>query len=278
MKTALRSLILTAIVGLTCLAGQALSIVVAPTAVYLEHTTRSGTVTLYNPGDTPEEVTVEALFGYPTTDENGRLHLHVEDDSSDPRSAAGWLRAYPQRVVVPPGERQIIRLLGEPPADLPDGEYWARLAFTAQGETLRIDDRGRESDVNVGLDMRIRTIIAANYRKGTVTTGLEVHDLDPRIDDGRLVLRPRLERQGSAAYVSAMTLSLIDTAGEIVREWQEQVAVYREYHRLLDYDVSDLPAGDYRLRAHFTTNRDDVPEAFRLPTEPVVIETQVRRP
>ncbi len=275
MKTLIRSLTLTVLLGMGVLTAEALSIVVAPTAVYLEHSTRSATVTLFNPGTTPEEVTISTLFGYPTTDEDGRLHLFTDEAGDDPRSAAGWLRAYPQRVVVGPGERQVVRLLGEPPADLPDGEYWARLAITSGAESTQVGTVPGESDVRVGLDMRVRTVIAANYRKGSITTGLEIEDFQPWIEDGRLRLRPRLLRQGSAAYISALTLTLTDPNGEVVREWQEQVAVYREYHRLFEYDVSDLGPGPFRLRAQFSTDRDDVPAAFRLRTTPIEREAPV---
>ena len=275
MKTFVRSFALATLLGLGLLTAEALSIVVAPTAVYLEHQTRSATVTLFNPGTTPEEVTISTLFGYPATDAEGRLHLHTDETDQDPRSAAGWLRAYPQRVVVAPGQRQVVRLLGEPPADLPDGEYWARLAITSSGQSAPVGGVSGDSDVRVGVNMQVRTVIAANYRKGAVSTGLRVEEFQPWIEDGRLRLRPRLLRQGSAAYISELTLQLVDPNNQVAREWTEQVAVYREYHRLFDYDVSDLGPGPFRLRAHFTTDRDDVPEGFRLRTAPVEVDAPV---
>jgi hypothetical protein len=275
MKTFTRSLLLALFLGPLLLTAEAVSIIVAPTAVYLDHETRSATVTLFNPGDAPEEVSVTAIFGYPTTDAEGRLHLHTAEETDDPRSAAEWLRAYPERVIVPPGGRQTIRLLGDPPADLPDGEYWARLAVTSRGETAPIGGLPDESDVHVGVDMQIRTVIAANYRKGPLTTGLAVENFEPRIDEGVLIFRPRFARQGSAAYIAQLTLSLEDREGTVMREWQEQIAVYREYERRFQYPVADLGPGPFILRAHFTTDRSDVPEAFRLVTEPVELHAPV---
>jgi hypothetical protein len=265
-RLALRTSALTLLLGLTILAAEAASIVVAPTAVYIDHQTRSASVTLFNPGDTAEEVTIDAVFGYPATADDGTLYLHLDPDTDDPRSAAPWLRAFPRQVMVPPGARQVVRLLGEPPADLPDGEYWSRLVVTSRGQSIPVDAPPGSQGVRVGLDLEVRTVIAATYRKGAVDTGLDVGALDALVTDGSLRLRPRLVRQGSAAWIGTLRLALHDASGTEVRSWTEQVAVYEVYHRAFSYDVRDLPPGSYTLRAVFSTNRDDIPAAFRLPT------------
>jgi hypothetical protein len=277
-RLALRTSALTLLLGLTILAAEAASIVVAPTAVYIDHRTRSASVTLFNPSDTPEEVTIDAVFGYPATSDDGTLYLHLDPDTDDPRSAAPWLRAFPRQVVVAPGARQVVRLLGEPPADLPDGEYWSRLVITSRGQSIPVDAPPGAQGVRVGLDLEVRTVIAATYRKGPVETRLEVGALEPSVTDGTLRLRPRLVRQGSAAWIGSLRLSLHDAAGAEVRNWSEQVAVYEVYEREFSYDVADLPSGSYTLRAVFSTDRGDIPAAFRLPTSEQVLEAGVVLP
>jgi len=261
------------------LAGEAFSIVVAPTSVYMEAGSPSANLTLFNPSSVPEEVTIEAVFGYPTTDADGTLGLFLEEGSGDPRSAAGWIRAYPSRVVVPPGGRQVVRLLAEPPTGLEDGEYWTRLVVTSRGQRIPTEGAGDSPDVHVGLSLEVRTVIPATFRKGELSTGVTVDDLEPRVEDGTLILRPRIERQGSAAFIGHLNVALIDTSGEVVREWMEQLAVYRDYHRLLRYPVSDLAPGDYDLRLTITNaDRDDVPRSYRLPASVVEREVEMRIP
>jgi len=274
-RLALRTSALTLLLGVTLLAAEAASIVVAPTAVYIDHQTRSASVTLFNPGDTAEEVTIDAVFGYPATSDDGTLYLHLDPDSDDPRSAASWLRAFPRQVVVAPGARQVVRLLGEPPADLPDGEYWSRLVITSRGQSIPVDAPPGSQGVRVGLDLEVRTVIAATYRKGPMQTGLDVGDLDASVTDGTLRLRPRLVRQGSAAWIGSLRLSLVNGSGTEVAGWTEQVAAYEVYHREFSYDVGSLPSGSYTLRAVFSTDREDIPAPFRLRTPDVVRETGV---
>jgi len=275
MRTLIRTTLLTVILGAVLLVGEAVSIVVAPAAVYIDHGTRSAEITLFNPSNQAEEVEIEALFGYPATDENGRLHLHLADPDDD-RSAAGWLRAFPRRVIVPPGGRQIVRLLGEPPADLPDGEYWARLAFTSRPQQSATGGGG--SEVQVGLSVEVRTVISATYRKGSVTTGVRIESPAAWYEDGRMVLRPRFVREGNGAYIGELAVRLYDDGDGLVREWTEQVAVYREYHRRLAYDIGDVPPGVYRVHLYLTTDRDDIPPAHRLLSAPVAATVSFRRP
>ncbi|TVP42677.1 MAG: hypothetical protein EA350_14960 [Gemmatimonadales bacterium] len=269
---------LTLLLGTLFLGAEAASIVVAPTAVYIDHQTRSAEVVLFNPSDVAEEVTVEAVFGYPATRDDGSLYLELEEDSTNPRSAASWIRPFPRRMIIQPGARQVVRLLGEPPADLPDGEYWTRLVFTARGQSLPVSASAGSPPVRVGLDLEVRTIIAATYRKGTVDTGLEVSDLDPRVEADTLHLRPLLVRRGSAAWIGAFHLRLLLANGAEVRGWQEQVAVYDRYHRAFAYPLEGLPAGTYTLEARLTTRRDDVPAGFRLAAPDWTQSVSVRVP
>ena len=116
---------------------EAMAIVVAPTAIYLTSDDRAAVIQLYNPSTQPEEVSVEAIFGYPATDEEGRIGLRMSEEG-DPRSAADWVQVLPRRLVVPPGQRRAVRLLARPPLELRDGEYWTRLIFTSRGQSVPV--------------------------------------------------------------------------------------------------------------------------------------------
>lgn len=254
---------------------EAVAIVVAPTAIYLTADSRASVIQLYNPSSTAEEISVEAVFGYPATDEAGRIGLRLSQDP-DPRSAAEWIQVLPRRLVVPPGERRAVRLLARPPAELRDGEYWTRLIFTSRGQRVPVDGRDT-TGVQVGLGLEVRTVIALTYRKGQVDTGIRVRDFAPQIEGDSLVMRPEFLRAGEGAYIGRMELTLIDSAGLPVKSWEEQLAVYRDYHRHYAYDVGDVPEGEYRLLLHVDTDREDIPEGDRLPTDPVELSVELTR-
>ena len=74
-------------------------VLVAPHAIIIDHRTRSGSLSLYNPGSEPSEVTLSTFYGYPVTDSAGDFELRTVDapDSTAP-SAAGWIEAFPKRM------------------------------------------------------------------------------------------------------------------------------------------------------------------------------------
>ena len=118
---------------------EAQGVIVAPHAVYLDHRTRSASITLYNPGSDPAEVTISSFFGYPVTDSVGHFMLQTPDsvDGSMP-SATAWIEAFPRRMTIPPLQRQTVRLLARPPQGLADGEYWSRVMISAKGGAVPV--------------------------------------------------------------------------------------------------------------------------------------------
>ena len=95
------------------------AVLVAPHAVFIDHRSRTGRITLANPGTEPEEIEIELKFGYPETDSAGNPYVKLIDEPPPGApSAAGWIRAFPRRVRLEPGQRQVVRLLATPPHPL----------------------------------------------------------------------------------------------------------------------------------------------------------------
>jgi hypothetical protein len=113
-------------------------VVVAPHAVYLDHRTRSSSLTLYNPGAEPAEVTVFSFFGYPVTDSLGHFMLFAPDSIEPSMPSAGWIEAFPRRMTLGPLARQTVRLMARAPQGLADGEYWSRIVISAKGGAVQV--------------------------------------------------------------------------------------------------------------------------------------------
>jgi hypothetical protein len=249
--------------------GDAQAMVVAPHAVFIDHRTRSGVLYLQNPGDVPEEFAIRLQFGYPVSDSLGSVHVQLMDEpQTGGRSAAGWVRALPARAIVPPGARQAVRLLAQPPPDLPDGEYWSRIIIesrAAQPPVAVTDDER----VQVGLTMQMRTITSLTYRKGRVLTGVQLEAFDARGGAGEVVCDLRLRRRGNAAFLGHVELVLVDRHGRQEGRWEHVIAVYDALFRRFVCPLEDVPAGEYRLRLSIDTERTDIPPGNLLPVAPV---------
>jgi hypothetical protein len=246
------------------------AVTVSPAALYIDSRSRSATLTLYNPGTLPEEIEISFAFGYPRTDGEGNIQvLLVPPDSvaAGEPSAAGWLRAFPQRLVLQPDQRQVVRILAQPPAELADGEYWARVLVLSRGGQPPVEQR--QGDVT--MQLAIETVIATplSYRKGVQTTGVQVDSVvAERTPDGLRVTFD-LTRTGSAAYLGRLRLELVAPNGAILAEGEESIAVYRTLRRRALFPRElEIPAGS-RIRYVLDTERPDLGRGGALPVPPL---------
>ena len=260
-------------------AAVAQGVLVAPHAVVIDHRTRSGSLDLYNPGDSPAEVTLSTFFGYPVTDSTGDFELRtVEQPDATMPSAAGWIEAFPRRMLLGPKERQTVRLLARPPARLADGEYWARLVVSAKGGTVPVTGVDDSSGISVGLNLEVRTILPLQYRKGALATSARLRGLTAAVEGDSLAVRMRLDRAGTAAFIGTIRGTLSDSAGTTVASFGSPVAVYFTMEPRL---TAALPAGGlrpgrYLLRAEVAAEREDLAPETILPARPVRDSIEVR--
>lgn len=204
---------------------------VSPMSVFMSHTSRAATITLYNPNPLPEEIEIGFAFGYPQSDSTGEVSVPLSEVAAEGEpSAVPWLRAFPRRLVLQPGQQQVVRILAQPPAGLEDGEYWSRILVTATGGRPPVEQQV-QPDVRVAISMRTIIVASLNYRKGRPTTGIEVSaGRAVRTTDGVQVTLD-MERRGEAAYLGRVRLELLDAQGRLVHEEEDVLSVYRTLRR-----------------------------------------------
>jgi P pilus assembly chaperone PapD len=262
--------VLAALLTLTPAALLAQGVIVAPTAVFIDHATRAGSITLYNPGDQPVEVSVSFGFGYPTTDSAGAIQVEVTDSAPAGQPAAtGWLQAFPRRVTMGQQDRQTIRILATPPAGLPDGEYWARLIVSAKGGQVPVAGVPDSGAISVGLTLEVRTVIAVVYRKGALTTGVTMAPMSASYANDTVSVRLPMTRTGTAAYVGTARVRVADSRGTTRAEEERALGVYYSFDPRIDVPVGPLPPGDYMVHVTVSADRSDLPPKVVLPAPPV---------
>jgi hypothetical protein len=253
---------------LTALPGLIAAIYVSPTTVFIDERSRSTQITVGNPGEEAEEATIELRFGFADADSAGTPYVRfVDDPGPEFPSAAEWIRSFPQRVRLAPGSQQTVRLLARPPENLPDGEYWSRLIVTGRRAAVDVTAPG-ESNVRAGLTLEMRLIATVLYRKGRVTTGLEVRNLTAEAEGDSLSLWVNMARQGNAAWHGTADVEVVQGRGTIVGRWSVPLAVYYPLRRRFVFPLQGVAPGDYRVRLRMRTDRPDLPpeRVLRAPT------------
>jgi P pilus assembly chaperone PapD len=251
-------------------------ILIAPTTVIIDARARATSLLLVNPGEEPAEVEISSFFGYTVTDSTGRLQLHVpERPDSGVTSAAEWIRVFPRRMTIEPKAQQTVRLLVSPPADLPDGEYWARLAVLARGGKVPIT-AAADTGVRVGLSIEVRTLLPVLYRKGKVTTGVSLSALRAEREQDSVVVRGRFERTGNAALIGTVRGELVDTTGRVRASFSQPISTYFALEPRFTAPADSLPSGRYVMRMEVIPERRDLaPESllqFRAVRDSALVE------
>jgi len=256
-------------------------VVIAPHTIFIDNRVRSAAVELYNPGTDPVEADLSIFFGYPVSDSTGQFQLRIVEapDSTLP-SAAAWIQAFPRKIVIGPQRTQTVRLLGRPPANLPDGEYWARLKVSVMAGQVPV--QGAPDDtaaVQVRINLQVNTVLPVLYRKGAVSTGVKISQLSmARLGPDSLAVRASLARQGNAAFLGTLRAAVVDSAGQVVAQAKVPMTVYFTMEPKVLLSAPKLPAGRYKLRVELASEREDLPPTALLPMTPVLDSLEVTLP
>lgn len=256
-----------ALVGAALLAALALrasAVSVSPVAIYIDDRTRTGMLTLYNPGSRAEEIEVGFGFGYPQSDSAGNVSVPIAESAPEGEpSALEWLRAFPRRLILEPGQRQVVRVVVQPPPGLPAGEYWGRVLVRSRGGQPPIEQN--QNGVRMQIDVETVVVVALNYRNGAVSTGLIVQSAAAERTDSMVAATIDLERTGNAAFIGRINAEVLDANGRVVGAAEEVLAVYHHIRRRLNVVVSPNAVAPLQVRFTIDTERDDLPPGAPLP-------------
>jgi hypothetical protein len=173
-----------------------------------------------------------------------------------------------------------VRLLARPPANLADGEYWARVVVSAKGGTVPVSGLADSSGVSVGLSLEVRTVLPLQYRKGRVSTGVQLHEVAAGVEHDSLALRPHLTRVGNGAYLGTLRAVLRDSTGRTLASLSSPLAVYYEMSPRLTAPLptAGLPPGVYQVQVEAAAEREDIAPELVLASPPARSTLVVRLP
>lgn len=231
-------------------------ITVAPVSIHMNDADKNGYLVLRNNSTTtPWEVAIEIKYGYPKSDSLGNTFIYFPEDSTITNSAVPWISFFPRKFILDPQSEQTVRIIAKPPKDLPDGEYWGRPSIKSQA--VQSTDTSNNEVISVGLSTIFQTVIALNYRKGKVNTGLDFEDLSAVSDSDKITAFAKISRTGNCAYLGMMSVKAFSSSNEIIAEFQNEIAVYYDLNRKIDITIPENVTGIVTVEVSFNTNREE---------------------
>lgn len=254
------------VAAVTLVSTNAWALDIAPQVLIIDAKDRSGALLLRNGAEAMVEVQVDVRFGFEVADEDGNVQAHYPaQPTDDHRSAAPFLRVYPRRARLAPGEERVVRILARTPSDLPQGEYWARASIRAvpvMPPSVEPSDRVR-LQVGVTTEQRIPVFV----RHGRAAATAHIQDVSWEVEKrhGRdfLVARYFVGLEGSGAFLGTVHARVKRADGELVGLRDKNLAVFESGWRRVEIPLESLPGKGARLelsteRRHPAITNDDL--------------------
>jgi hypothetical protein len=251
-------------------------VTVAPVFVFMDDRNRFGSMTIINGSNQAQEISVDFLFGYLSSDQDGNGLMIYDDSLSAVRyGATDWLRAFPRTFVLEAGQRQTVRINARPPAQLEDGMYWTRVRTTSNPQTALIEQTEIEG-VTTQISFRFEQNTALFYSKGNLQTGIEIAGLSAERNENGYSALVDIKRIGNTPFLGTVITRLRDVNNNTVSENRAPVSIYFDGLRRYNAALQDLPHGQYTLEVRFESQRGDMASQNIVQIQPVSQTIQVQ--
>lgn len=265
---------------LLCPAAGFSQISIAPTTLFIDDQNRFATMLVLNGSDQQQEVSIEFDFGYLRADSAGNTQMTYEDSVAEGEySIADRILGFPRSFTLQPNQRQVVRLTVRNTGDLPDGTYWTRIRTISNPVSPSIDQQTEEG-INAQINFRFEQITSAFYKKGDVSTGLEITnsrvEVDRESDTGTIFTD--VSQTGNSPYIGQLNLRILDTDGTVVTESRTSVAIFFDTRRQFQFDASEMPPGSYTAELTFETSRPTIENEQLVQANPITYRTEFQVP
>jgi hypothetical protein len=234
---------------------------IAPTTIFIDQN-GIGSVFITNPGNSPQEINVSFIFGYPGNDDLGNL-IMVYSDSIRAKQFGidDRVRAFPRTFILAPLQQQTVRLQVRPDRSLAAGTYFTRVKITSNAQTTAVDEVPQE-EVATRVSFKFDQVIAAFQKVGTVSTGLEFEDISVVQSEGTLRVIPAFKTTGNSPFIGSVMATLKNAQNETIAEQGQTVALYFSGKRTVELKLPEnIASGDYTVTLVYETKRGDIPSS-----------------
>jgi hypothetical protein len=243
-------------------------VIVAPTILFMSDQSRFGTFIVMNRSNTPQEITIAFRFGFPESDSTGNIRMQYDDSlMAREHSCDPWLRGFPQKFIINPGQQQVVRLLVSAPPSIPDGEYWTRLITSSTPQAKTIDTV--RTGITANITFVLQQVTTVVYKKGYANTTVAIPELRTSQDSSSMNLVAKIARGGNSPFFGKMSVSVKDAAGNAVYSSQEILAIYpANMYVKFAVPLSKLRTGRYTAEVTLDSDRNDIPanDLLKVPT------------
>ncbi len=236
----------------------------SPTRVVLEGTSRFATVTVRNTGSATGRYKIDIVDAH--MGENGAIKLR-DDGGKEEFSAMDMLSLSPRNITLKPDESQTVRILVKAKSDMPDGEYRSHLQVKITESDLDPDgNRPSPEGANIVLKPKMTTVIPVIIRKGKTDYKVSIEDASVGIGGGDGKQIPNVKVvfgfSGNRSVLGDVKVTHVSPDGKDTQlSFFRGIAIYRGVARREQTVALDVPDGvdisKGRLRIAFMSQENE---------------------
>jgi len=242
---------------------------IAPVFVFMDDRNRFSSFVVLNGSNQNQEISVDFLFGYSSTDSLGNGFMVYDDPEAYAKfSVTDWVRAFPRTFVLEPGQRQTVRINARPPQEIADGMYWTRIRTTSNPQIPSVDELAVEG-VRTQITFRFEQVTALFYKKGNLSTGLNLSNIRAVKDENQVSTMVDIVRTGNAPFFGSARIAIRSSDNRVVAENSFPVSIYFDGTRRFSIPVTGLQSGTYTIETRFESQRNDMPSQDIVQVTPI---------
>ena len=135
----------------------------------------------------------------------------VDTAAAGEPSLTSFLRLFTRRLVLQPGQRQVVRVMVTMPAAAANGEYWGRVLVKSRGGEPPIEQS--QGGVRMQLSLETTLATAVFFQKGDVKTGISISGADARRMGDSVQFTLDLKRENNSAFLGHVRVELVNAFG-----------------------------------------------------------------
>lgn len=252
-------------------------VTVSPYVVMIDNNNKFGTYLVVNMTEEEQEISISFKFGYPATGENGNTKMIYEDEpSKESNSITEYIKVFPSRFMLKPGEKQTVRMTVNPPSDLKTGTYWTRIITSSQ-KKQEFDET--VTNLSTKINFVLNQITTVIYKNQHYKSRLDFDELRYEIDSNSVNLITSLKSIEDQPYFAHVTYKVYDTGNNLITEGVEFVSVYYDMMKMFSIPLSSLSSGTYSAKVTITGDESpDIPRSDNFSTEPIEKSVMINIP
>jgi hypothetical protein len=250
-------------------------VTIAPSMLFIDAKSGIGNLYVTNNSASPQEVSINFVFGFPDADSAGNAKMNYNDTvAAGIYSLNPIVRAFPRTFLLDVKQAQTDRLQVRTKSNVKDASFFSRVKVTSSQKTPDIEKKTTDA-VSAQISFKFDQIFPVFYRKGNVSTGVIVHDVTTTVKDNKLTVITDVERTGNTPYIGSIKAELFSAANEKVALSEATASIYFRLKNKMEIDLAKAAKGKHKLVLTFETKRSDVAAEDLLQAPTVTKEVNV---